>query len=58
MSLFKDGEFKVGKGDTHFSLDYKDIRMMKIKGNDLYLEIRLYLIKISDFQSKFAVTAK
>lgn len=58
LSLFKDGEFKVGKGDTHSSLDYKDIDMMKIKGTDMYLGIRSYLIKISDFQTKFATAEK
>lgn len=58
LVLFKDGEFNVGKGNAHSSLDYKDIDMMKIKGNDMYLAIRSFVIKISDFQTKFAAAEK
>jgi hypothetical protein len=58
LTPFKEGEFKVGKGSEHSTLDYQDIEMMKIKGNDMYLVADNDLIKISDFQTKFAAAAE
>lgn len=58
LSIFKEGDLKIGKGDIHFALDYQNIKRMKIKGNDMYLLISGSLIKISDFQSKFALAGK
>lgn len=58
LTLFKDGEFKLGKGDTHSTFDYQDVTMMKIKGNDMYLVVRSTLIKISDFQTKLSAAVK
>lgn len=52
LTLFKEGEFKIGKGDIHLSLNYQGADMIKIKGNDMYLMFSNWLIKISDFQSK------
>nr|WP_294931185.1 hypothetical protein [uncultured Flavobacterium sp.] len=58
LHSFREGEFKVGKGSVHSSLEYKNIEMMKIKENDMYLVVDNELIKISDFQSKFALAEK
>nr|WP_315238670.1 hypothetical protein [uncultured Flavobacterium sp.] len=54
LTLFKDGEFKIGKGDIHFTLNYPGVDMMKIKGNDMYLVFSSWFIKISDFHSKLS----
>lgn len=58
LSLFKDGEIKLGAGNKHVSIDLQYAELFKIKNNDLYIRTSWDLIKISDFQSKFASAEK
>ncbi|MET3028628.1 hypothetical protein ABXT06_18260 [Flavobacterium sp. UW10123] len=59
LSLFKDGDLKVraASGRGVFS-SFKYTEMLKFKGNDIYLLVSGNLIKISDFQTKFAAAEK
>lgn len=58
LSLFKDGDLKVrGSGKGVFS-SFKYVQMLKFKGNDIYLLESGNVIKISDFQTKFAAAEK
>ncbi|MBL0738432.1 hypothetical protein JI750_16165 [Flavobacterium sp. GN10] len=60
LSLFKDGDLRVkasGSGRGVYS-SFKYTEMLKFKGNDIYLLVSGNLIKISDFQTKFAATEK
>ncbi|OXG00765.1 hypothetical protein BC749_1011436 [Flavobacterium araucananum] len=54
LSVFKDGDLLVGKETVHKKSSYKNITMMKIKDNDLYIILDYDLVKISDFQSKLS----
>jgi len=62
LSLFKDGEIKVasfGKNSSYrLTVDFNYLESFKIKNDDLYLATSSNLIKISDFQSKFAAVKK
>lgn len=62
LSLFKDGEIKVaafGKNSSkRTTVDFNYLERFKIKNDDLYLVTSHELIKISDFQSKFAAVKK
>ncbi|OAZ05259.1 hypothetical protein [Flavobacterium succinicans] len=62
MSLFKDGELKVvafGKNSSsRITVDFNYLKSFKFKNNDLYLGTSFELIKISDFQTKFAAAEK
>lgn len=59
LSPFKEGETKIANGKNHQILELQYAEMMKIKNNDLYLLDRYSaLIKISDFQTKFAAAAE
>lgn len=58
LSLFKDGEIKIGTGNKHLVIDLQYAESLKIKNNDLYLFASYNLIKISDFQSKFNTASK
>ncbi|WP_374175265.1 hypothetical protein [Flavobacterium tructae] len=58
LSLFKDGELKVKTANKGVSTSFKYVEMVKFKGNDIYLLISNDLIKISDFQTKFAAAEK
>lgn len=57
---FKEGDIKIfdKKKNNHVSIGSGSFDMMKIKGNDIYLASTQRLIKISDFQTKFANAAK
>jgi hypothetical protein len=62
MSLFKDGELKVvafGKNSSsRLTVDFNYLKRIKFIKNDLYIETSSSLIKISDFQTKFAAAEK
>jgi hypothetical protein len=62
FSLFKEGELKIvafGKNATHRqTVDFNYLQSFKIKNNDLYLVTSSDIIKISDFQAKFAAAEK
>ncbi|MBF7092630.1 hypothetical protein IUY40_13925 [Flavobacterium sp. ALJ2] len=58
LTSFKEGGIKIGNKNSHISFDAGFCERMKIKGNDLYLISVNRLIKISDFQTKFANAAK
>lgn len=55
---FKEGDIKILNKKQHTSITLGSFNMMKIKGNDLYIASKGRLIKISDFQTKFANAAK
>lgn len=57
LSLFRGGEIKVGSGNRHALVDLGYAELFKIKDNDLYIRSYSDLIKISDFQTKFATAA-
>lgn len=62
ISLFKDGEIKVAAFSKNSSyrttVDFNFLKGFKIRNNDLYLATSSQLIKISDFQAKFAAAEK
>ena len=58
LSLFKDGEIKLGAGNKHVTVNLQHAELLRIKNNDLYLLSSYKLVKISDFQTKFAATEK
>ncbi|UWY27735.1 hypothetical protein N4T20_18665 [Flavobacterium sp. TR2] len=58
LSAFKEGQFEVRKENHFYGFPSKDIQSMKIKGDDIYITYANYLIKISDFQTKFAAAEK
>ncbi|GAA6765928.1 hypothetical protein AAFH68_18670 [Flavobacterium sp. CGRL1] len=58
LSLFNDGELKIRAGGNRTGTSFKYVHMVKFKGNDIYLMFQSELVKISDFQTKFADAQK
>jgi hypothetical protein len=52
MTVYKDSEFKIGTDKIHTSINFKYLRFMAIKNDDLYLQQGKYFLKISNFRSK------
>lgn len=57
LSSFKEGELKVRATGYKTTTTFGNIKAIKFKGNDIYLNLSGNLIKISDFQTKFAKAA-
>ncbi|MCD9576639.1 hypothetical protein [Flavobacterium soyae] len=57
LSSFKEGEFKVRSTGQKITNSFGSIKMIKFIGNDMYMATSSDLIKISDFQTKFAKAA-
>jgi hypothetical protein len=58
LASFKEGQFDVRKDNSFYGFPSADIKAIRIKGNDIYIANSDYLIKISDFQTKFAAAAQ
>jgi hypothetical protein len=58
LSSFKEGQLELKKGNTMYGFPSSSIKGIKIKGNDMYISNDYSLIKISDFQTKFAAAQK
>ncbi|KQB40394.1 hypothetical protein [Flavobacterium aquidurense] len=58
LSTFKEGQLEFKKENTFYGFPSASVKAMKIKGNTMYLASDNELVKISDFQTKFAATEK
>lgn len=58
LTVFKDELLKIWKDNSHYSFETKSIELIRIKGDDLYIQNSSNLFKISDFQSKFSALTK
>ncbi|MCC9019957.1 hypothetical protein [Flavobacterium lipolyticum] len=52
LNLYKKDELKIRAYKTHSSINFKYLRFMEIKNDDLYLQEGSYFVKISNFQSQ------